>query len=155
MLPVLRRSLTHALSSLGGLDQGAATVRLRVGLWDGSVVEGTLLSASEKQLSVLLPGAQARLVRVDEIRSVYRARRRPLRWLAVVAGGILTATAVIVGMSEVPLLRAHMPRAVGVFLILGAALAMQVVARTDLGAWLTAWEAMFEAPDRQPDHLAG
>lgn len=155
MLPVLHPGLTHALSSLGRLDQGAAPVRLRVGLWDGSVVEGTLLSASENHLSVVLPGAQARLVRVDEIRSVYRARRRRLRWLAVVAGGILAATAVIVGMSEVPLLRADMARAVGIFLLLGAALAMQVVAKTGLGAWLTAWETVFEAPDRPPDHPPG
>jgi hypothetical protein len=95
------------------------------------------------------------LVRVDEIRSVYRARRRRLRWLAVVAGGILAATAVIVGMSEVPLLRADMARAVGIFLLLGAALAMQVVAKTGLGAWLTAWETVFEAPDRPPDHPPG
>jgi len=155
MLPVSHRGLTHALSGLGRLEQGDNTVRLRVELWNGSVVDGILLSASESHLSVVLPEAQARFVRVDEIRSVHRARRRRLRWLAVVAGAILAATTIIVGLSEVPLLRAHMPTAVGILVLLGAALAMQLVTKTGMGAWLTAWETLFEAPDGQQGHLPG
>ena len=154
MLPILHRNLTHALNGLSKLDRGPAPVRLRVRLWDGSLVEGTLLSASESHVSLVLPGARARLVRVDEIRSVYRARRRWLRWLAVVTGGIITATAGIAWMSEIPLLSSDV-RAVAIFLLLGAALAMQIVTKTSLGAWLTAWEPLFETPDHQPDQTLG
>jgi hypothetical protein len=70
------------------------------------------------------------------------ARRRPFREFLLVVLGMVGATAAVMGMAQVPFLRGHLPAAVGVLVIGGAALAAKLVRRTGLGDWLTRWEAL-------------
>jgi hypothetical protein len=144
MLPVQHPGLTRALTTLSQLQLSDSVVRLRVGLVDGTVLDGVLHSASADHVSIVLPRAQARYIAARDIRSVHRARRRPLRKLGLLALGIILATAAVVAMYEVPFLREHLPQAVGIFVLLAAAGATQVIARTGLGGWLTSWESLFD-----------
>lgn len=138
-------ALTNTLAALEDLSRGDSVTRLRVGLKDGTVLDGTLESASLTHLALVLPNAQARLVPASEIRSVHSARRRPLRKLAVLGLGIILGTAGVGVLYQVPLLRPHFASVVGVFLLLGAAGAMQVVRRTVLGEWMTSWETLYDS----------
>ncbi len=145
MLPVQHLGLTNALAVLAPLQQQDTEVRLRVELADGSVLDGTLLSASADHLALRLPQAQARHIPVVEIRSVHQAVRRPVRELALLTVPILGATAAIVGIAQVPLLRAHLPRAVSILVLFGVALASLVVAKTGLRDWITGWKTLFDS----------
>ncbi|MEO8636170.1 MAG: hypothetical protein ABI587_12925 [Gemmatimonadales bacterium] len=80
-----------------------------------------------------------------EIRSVHQAVRRPVRELALLTVAILGATAAVVAMAQVPLLRAHMPRAVSILIVFGAALASLVVAKTGLRDWMSGWKTLFDS----------
>ncbi len=121
---------------------------MRVGLPDGSVIDGFLLSAASDHLSIRLPDARARYIPVDQICSVHLARRRPFRELVPVSGIIIGATTVLVGIGMLPALRPYLMRIAGVLAVLGFALVVHLVRRTALGDWLTSWKTLFDV--RQP-----
>jgi hypothetical protein len=121
-----------------------------VGLWEG-VVEGTLISASVDHLSLLLPGAEARYLRTEEILSLQLARPRRLREWLLAGSGIAAATAALVGLATVPGIRLDRDIKTG-FLVLfyfGAGLLALLLAKTRLQRWLTSWETLFDIHDRE------
>jgi len=148
MLPVRRAALSHALTVVAQLEAREQAVRLRVGLQDGTVLDGDLISASTDHLSLRLPVAQARYVPADQICSVHLAHRRPFRELAVVAVGIVAATATLVASASVPLLRAHVTQGAEVVITLGIGILGVLMARTGLRNWLTSWQTLVDV--REP-----
>ncbi len=144
MLPVRHSGLAPALIALNAAHTGDQPVRLRVGLRDGSVVDGFLDSASAEHLSLRLPSAQARYVAVDQIRSVHLAVSRPLRGLLPVAVIVAGTTGTLIPLWQVASLRPHLPMIVaGLVLLEFAGLAL-LMRRTALGGWLTAWKTLFD-----------
>ena len=148
MAPVRHVSLTHALAGLQNLRRADTPVQLRVGLQDGTVLDGTLQAASPTYVTLVLANAQAHHIPAANIRSVHRAHRRPLRMLAVLGLGVVLGTAGVGLLHQIPLLRSHFTTVVGAFLLLGAASAMQLVQHTRLGQWLRSWETLFDGGDR-------
>jgi hypothetical protein len=145
MLPTRHSALTHALSDIAQLTRSDAEVRLRVGLLDGRVIDGFLVSATPEHVSLRLPSAQAQAIAVDQIRSLHLATRRPVRELLTVFALILGVTAMLVAVAQFPMLRPYLPRIAGGLAILGFALIMILKRRTALGTWLTSWRTLFEA----------
>jgi len=94
------------------------------------VLDGFLLTASPDHLSLRLPSAQARLIPADEIRSIYLARRRPVRELLPVTLVILGATAGLVGLARFPILESWFSRSAMWLAILGFALSLEAAVRT-------------------------
>jgi hypothetical protein len=146
MPPARHAALTHALMTLARLHGGDEEIRLRVGLHDGSVLDGFLVSASPEHLALRLPTAKAQYVPADQIRSVHVAQRRPFRELAAVVVLILGATAAVVGIARIAVLLPYLPRIAGGLAILGFALIVLLKRRTSLGHWLTAWRTLFDTP---------
>jgi hypothetical protein len=144
MLPDRHSALTRALTALDHLQKADEEVRLRVGLPDGSVVDGFLLSAAADHLSLRLPSAKAQYIPADQIHSVHLARRRSFRELAPVSVIILGTTAAIAALYRVPGLHPHLPRIVGGLVILEFALLVLLMKRTALGSWLTSWKTLFD-----------
>jgi len=144
MLPARRSALSSALGALDESRGRGAKVRLRVGLLDGTVVDGILVSASADHLSLLLPSAQARYIPADQVRSVHQATRRPLRELAPVSLIILGTTAAVIPLARSDLLRSHLPTIVGSLVLLEFAFLVFLMKRTALGSWLTAWKTLFD-----------
>ena len=145
MLPARRSALSHALTAVAQLQERDTEVRLRIGLQDGSVVDGFLISASAEHLSLRLTSAKARYIPADQIHSVHMATRRPFRELVPVSGVILGATAALVGFARIPVLLPYLPRLAGGLAILGFAGVALLMKRTALGSWLTAWKTLFDA----------
>lgn len=144
MLPARRSALSNALTALDQSRGRGAEVRLRVGLLDGIVVDGFLLSASADHLSLRLPSAQARYIPADQIRSVHLATRRALRELAPVSLIILGTTGALIPLARSDLLRSHLPTVVGSLVLLEFAFLVFLMKRTALGSWLTAWKTLFD-----------
>jgi hypothetical protein len=144
MLPTRRSVLAQSLEDLSPLARGDQELRLRVGLLDGTVVDGALLSASAQHVSLRLDGAQARLVPAADISSLHLAVRRPLREFVLVGGLIFTVTGVLVGVVSLGWARPHLPQIAGGLAALGFALIVLLKRRTGLGHWLTSWRTLFD-----------
>jgi hypothetical protein len=144
MLPARHSALAHALTALDQLQQADEEIRLRVGLPDGSVVDGFLLSASADHLSLRLPSAKAQYIPADQIHSVHMAKRRSVRELAPVSVIILGTVAAIAALDRVPALHPHLPRMVGGLVLLEFAFLVFLMRRTALGSWLTSWKTLFD-----------
>lgn len=145
MLPAHQTGLTEALTTVAGLQHLDQQARLRVGLTDGSVVDGVLISASTGHVSLLLPTSKAQYIAAEHISSVHLATRRAGREFIIVGGIVVGVTAVIVGVAQVPLLLSHLPRIAGSLTIFAFAGVVLLKRRTALGSWLTAWKTLFEA----------
>jgi len=134
------------------LAKEAPDLRLRVSLTDGTVVVGSLLSASPDHVSLRLGAAQARRYPAEEIRSLHRARPRRGREWALASVGILSGTAILVGIASVPGVRAYFGgHAQTLFLVIfyaGVGLLTVALARTGLREWLTRWEALSAESER-------
>lgn len=120
-------------------------MRLRVGLRDGAVVEGTLHSASSSHLSLVLDNARAQLIPASDISSLHIGVRRSGREFLLVTILILGATTVVVAAYFIEWLRPYIPRLAGVLALLGLALIAVLKRRTGLGQWLTSWQTLFDA----------
>lgn len=120
-------------------------MRLRVGLRDGAVVEGTLHSASPSNLSLLLDNANAQLIPASDISSLHVAVRRSGREFLLATILILGATTVVVAAYFIAWLRPHIPRLAGILALLGVGLIAVLKRRTGLGQWLTSWQTLFGA----------
>lgn len=154
MLPTARDPMSQALVGLAPLRERDAGARLRVGLEDGSVADGLLLSASADHLSLRLPGAQARHIPAEQIRSVHLAHPHRAREWAVAGAGILLATAGLAGLTALPgigtYLRGHAQTAFGMVFYAGAGLLLLLLARTGLRDWLTRWETLVDVRGQAP-----
>ena len=144
MLPARRSALSNALTSLDQPRERGGEIRLRIGLLDGTVVDGFLISASADHLSLRLTSAQARYIPADQIRSLHMATRRPLRELAPVSLIILATTGAVIPLARSELLRSHLPTVVGSLVLLEFAFLVFLMRRTALGNWLTAWKTLFD-----------
>lgn len=149
MLPAPRPpGLTWALTSLSADGKLAAGVRLRVGLLDGSGLEGDLISASPEHLSLLLPSLEARYLRAAELRSLHLATPRRAREWALAGVAVAGTTAALVGLAAtIPweYVQNNVQRAFVVLFYAGAGLLSILLAKTRLRAWLTRWECLFDA----------
>ncbi|MEP6574433.1 MAG: hypothetical protein ABJD11_17160 [Gemmatimonadota bacterium] len=122
-------------------------MRIRIGLMDGSMMEGTLISASPDHISLMLPTVRAEYIPAESIRSVAVAEPRPVRELLPVSLVIVAATAVLVGLAQFPALTPYFPRIAGGLAIFGLVGIVQLKRRTRVGGWLTSWKALFERRD--------
>jgi len=152
MLPARRESLSRALVTLAPLRDRDTAVRVRVGLSDGTVADGLLLSSSSEHLSLRMHGGQARHIPAEIIRSVELAKPRRDREWALAGLGIIGATASLVGMVSLPgvgdYLRTHGQTAFGIVFYAGAGLLVILLAKTGLRDWLTGWETLIDVHDR-------
>jgi hypothetical protein len=150
-----REVLSQALDTLAPLTMRDTAVRLRLGLTDGSVVEGFLISASREHLSLRMVPDQARYFPAEQIRSLHVAVPRRGREWALASVGIVGATAAVIGLTSLPAvgvyLRTHIQRAFGVVFYLGIGLLVILLAKTGLHDWLTRWDPLVDLPGDQID----
>ncbi len=145
MLPTPWSGVTRALDDLTASARTDQEVRLRVGLRDGAVIDGVLLSASSDHVSLRLNDARAQLIEAGEISSISMAVRRPGRELLLVVPLILGATAVVIASYALGVRAPYLARIAGGSAVLGFAAITVLKRRTRLGDWLTSWRAVFDA----------
>ena len=150
MLPIPQPSLSQALAALTPLQDRDTDVRLRVALFDGSVLDGFLLTATGGHISLRLPDAQARRIAAQDIRRLSVARPRRGREWALAAVGAAGAIAALVGLTSLPgvgtYLGTHAQTAFGLVFYGGVGLVILLLVRTRLREWLTRWETVVDAP---------
>lgn len=146
MLPQRPSPSSSALQRVLELPKGSHPPRLRVELFDGTVVEGDLIAVSPEHLSLLSSTDKLEYVPADQVRDLYLGERRSFRELLVLAGVACATTAILVAAAQVPYFREHI-RSIAVplcaFVIGGVLVARK---QTFLGSWLTSWKALSPPP---------
>ena len=151
MLPARRQAISEALVAVTALRERDTEVRIRVGLANGSVADGFLLSATPLGVSLRMPHARAEHFPTEQIRSLHVATPRHGREWALAGVGIVGATAALVGLVSLPVLgpylRAHPQRAFVVVFYAGVGALVVLLAKTGLRDWLTRWETLADVRD--------
>jgi hypothetical protein len=145
MLPTPWSGVSRALDELAPSAHTDTEVRLRVGLRNGTVVDGILLSASSDHVSLRLSDATAQLVAAGDISSLSIATRRPVREFLLVTILILAATTVVVVAYTLGVRAPYLAQIAAGSALLGFAAIAVLKRRTRLGRWLTSWRTLFDA----------
>ncbi len=151
MHPTRRDAISDALIRVDALRELDRDVLLRVGLSDGTVHEGSLVSATPNDLAIRMKGSRILNFSAEEIRSLALGRRRRLRKWSLIGLGIASAG----GLAELvnslsifgPVHDQIMDMAFHAVFYVGIGIAIVLLNTTRLREWLTKWEVVLARSD--------
>jgi hypothetical protein len=148
MLPARIDAVSDALIRIDALRALDRDIHLRVGLSDGMVCDGSLISATRTDLAIRMKGSRIINVPAEEIRSLALGKPRRLRQWALVGLGVAAARGLAELVNSLPLfgpvhdqirdLTFH------AFLLAGIGVAIILRSTTRLREWLTEWEVIVD-----------
>jgi hypothetical protein len=148
MLPARLEVVSDALVRIDALRELDRDVLLQVGLLDGTVHEGSLVSATSQDLAIRMKGSRIVNFGAEEIRSLALGKRRRGREWALAGVGIAGAVATFGGLVSLPLvgdyLRVHSEWAFQIVIYVGLGTLIVLLSTTRLRQWLTKWEVIVE-----------
>jgi hypothetical protein len=151
MLPARREVTSDALVRVDALRKLDRDVLLRVGLSDGTVHEGSLVSATPNDLAIRMKGSRIVNFPADEIRSLALGTPRRLRKWTLIGLGVAGASGLAELVNSLPIFgQVHgqvMDLTFHAFLYAGVGIAIVLLSTTRLRAWLTKWEVLVDGPE--------
>jgi hypothetical protein len=150
MLPARQEAISQALLRIDALRELERDVLLRVGLSDGTVHEGSLVSATPNDLAIRKRGSRIVNFPVEEIRSLALGKTRQLRKWTLIGVGLAGAGGLARLVNSLPIVgevRDHLLNmTVQAVFYLGAGVAIVLLKTTRLRQWLTKWDVIVDDP---------
>jgi len=144
--------MSQVLLRIDALRAFDRDVLLRVGLSDGTVHEGSLVSATPNDLAIRMKGSRIVNFPAEEIRSLGLGHPRRLRKWTLVGLGLAGAGGLAELINSLPFLGPVHDQVLGMsfhaILYVGVGVAIVLLGTTRLREWLTRWEVVLDS--REP-----
>jgi hypothetical protein len=151
MLPARRTATSDALVRVDDLRKMDRDIFLRVELYDGTLHEGSLVSATPDDLAIRMKGSRIVNFPAEEIRSLALGRPRHLRKWTLIGLGVAGAGGLAALVNSLPIFGSVHDQVMDLtfhaFLWGGVGVAIVLLSTTRLRQWLTKWETIVDDPD--------
>ncbi|MDP2483969.1 MAG: hypothetical protein Q8W45_11840 [Candidatus Palauibacterales bacterium] len=148
MLPARQEAISQALVGIDALRALDRDVLLRVGLSDGSVHEGSLVSATPNDLAIRMKGSRIVNFPAEEILSLALGRTRKLRKWTLIGLGVAGASGLAWLVNSLPILGSVHDQVKDVtfhaIFYASVGIAIVLLSTTRLRQWLTRWDVILE-----------
>lgn len=149
-IPVRQEAISGALVRIDALRALDKDVLLRVGVSDGTVHEGSLVSATPDDLAIRMKGSRIVNFPAEEIRSLSLGKPRRLRKWGLIGLGVAGASGLAELVNSLPIFGSVHDQVMDLtfhaFLLGAVGIAIVLLSTTRLREWLTKWEAIIDIP---------
>jgi hypothetical protein len=151
MLPTRQEATSDALIRVDALRKLDRDVLLRVGLSDGTVHEGSLVSATPDDLAIRMKGSRIVNFPAEDIRSLALGQPRRFRKWTLIGLGVAGASGLAGLVNSLPIFgNVHeqvLDMTFHAFFYIGVGVAIVLLSTTRLRQWLTKWEVIVDGPE--------
>ena len=147
-IPARQEAISGALVRIDALRALDKDVLLRVGLSDGTVHEGSLVSATPDDLAIRMKGSRIVNFPAEEIRSLALGKPRRLRKWTLIGLGVAGASGLAELVNSLSIFGSVHDQvrdmSFHAFFYVGVGVTIVLLGTTRLREWLTRWEIVLE-----------